>query len=147
MLKFNTTQPMYKVITLSALASLLIGGLAVQSAFAGVLVADGKIQAKEQLKELVAVTDMAADADFKKLDVNSDKKISLKEAVKDKALVTSFDATDANKDGSLSADEYSSYKISMKSMDSTGSSNVVPSNGAAPTGSAPASAPPANSAY
>jgi hypothetical protein len=143
MSKFNTTQPTYKVIGASALASILIGligGTGV--AFAGTNAADGKIQAKE----VVAANDATGDADFKKLDVNSDKKISLKEAVKDKALVNSFDTTDANKDGSLNADEYSSYKISMKSMDSTGSSSVSPSS-AAPTGEAPASAPPANSAY
>jgi EF hand len=138
MLKFNTTQPIYKIVTLSALASLLFGGLAAQSAFAGTPVADGKIQAKE----VIAAADVASDTDFKKLDVNSDKKISLKEAVKDKALVTSFDATDANKDGSLTPDEYTTYKMSMKSMDSP-----APSSNAAPTGAAPASAAPANTGY
>jgi EF hand len=137
MLKFNTTQPLYKVVTLSALASLLIGGLAAQLAFAGTPVADGKIQTKE----IVAATEAPADADFKKLDVNSDKKISLKEAVKDKALVTSFDATDANKDGSLTADEYTSYKMSMKSMDSAAPTSATP------TGAAPASVPPASTGY
>ena len=71
-----------------------------------------------------------ADADFKKLDTNGDKKVSLKEAVKDKSLVTSFDITDINKDGNITPDEYSSYKASMKSLDST-----------APTGAAPAAAP------
>lgn len=80
-------------------------------------------------KEVVA--EAPADADFKKLDVNSDKKISLKEAVKDKTLATSFDVTDMNKDGSITPDEYSSYKASsMKSLDS-----------AAPTGAAPTAAP------
>ena len=71
-----------------------------------------------------------ADADFKKLDLNGDKKLSLKEAVKDKALATSFDMTDMNKDGAITPDEYSSYKASMKSLDGT-----------APTGAAPAAAP------
>ncbi len=80
-------------------------------------------------KELVVET--AADADFKKLDINSDKKISLKEAVKDKTLIASFDMSDMNKDGSITPDEYSSYKASsMKSLDST-----------APTGAAPTTAP------
>lgn len=65
------------------------------------------------------ITEAPADTDFKKLDVNSDKKVSLKEAVKDKALATSFDATDINKDGSITPDEYASYKASMKSLDST----------------------------
>ena len=67
-------------------------------------------------KELVAET--PADADFKKLDINSDKKISLKEAVKDKTLIASFDMSDMNKDGNITPDEYSSYKASsMKSLD------------------------------
>lgn len=51
-----------------------------------------------------------ADEDFKKLDGNSDGKISLKEAVKDKSLATQFDLTDANHDGMLAADEYANYK-------------------------------------
>ncbi len=85
-------------------------------------------------KEIVA--EAPADADFKKLDVNSDKKISLKEAVKDKILATSFDMTDMNKDGNITPDEYSSYKASsMKSLD-----GVAPA--VTPSGAAPA-APPA----
>ncbi len=127
MLKFNTTQPIYKIIA----ASLFIGGLGTQSAFADTSAVNGKIQAKE----VVAAMDTSADSDFKKLDVNSDKKISLKEAVKDKALVNNFDVTDANKDGSLTIDEYSSYKTSMKSID------TAPSAGSSTA--APVSAPPA----
>ena len=51
--------------------------------------------------------------------MNSDKKISLKEAVKDKTLIASFDTTDMNKDGNITPNEYSSYKASsMKSVDS-----------------------------
>ena len=65
------------------------------------------------------VVEASTDADFKNLDVNSDKKISLKEAVKDKTLIASFDTTDMNKDGSITPNEYSSYKASsMKSVDS-----------------------------
>jgi EF hand len=80
-------------------------------------------------KDIVA--EAPADADFKKLDVNGDKKISLKEAVKDKSLATSFDMTDMNKDGNVTPDEYSSYKAStMKGLD-----------GAAPTSAPPAAAP------
>lgn len=59
------------------------------------------------------------DADFKKLDANSDGKISLKEAVKDKTLAAKFDASDVNHDGMLSLDEYANYKTvtSMKPTD------------------------------
>ena len=65
------------------------------------------------------VVEASTDADFKNLDVNSDKKISLKEAVKDKTLIASFDTTDMNKDGNITPNEYSSYKASsMKSVDS-----------------------------
>ena len=143
MLKFNTSKPTYKVLALGA----FFCGIAAQPTFAGTLVADGKIQSKD-----VAATDVTADTDFKKLDVNSDKKISLKEAVKDKGLVNSFDTTDANKDGSITIDEFSNYKISMqmKSMDSIAPSSVTPSAGSSNAGSssaAPVSAPPANSAY
>lgn len=81
-------------------------------------------------KEIVA--EAPADADFKKLDVNSDKKVSLKEAVKDKSLATSFDMTDLNKDGNITPDEYSSYKASnMKGLD--GAAPVATPSGAAPT--------------
>ena len=79
-------------------------------------------------KDIVA--EAPADADFKKLDANGDKKLSLKEALKDKVLAASFDATDINKDGSVTPDEYASYKASMKSLDSV-----------APTDAAPAAAP------
>lgn len=76
------------------------------------------------------VAEAPSDADFKKLDMNGDKKLSLKEAVKDKNLATSFDMTDMNKDGSITPDEYASYKASMKSLDS-----------AVPTDTAPAAMP------
>ena len=85
--------------------------------------------AESASKDIVA--EAPADADFKKLDVNSDKKVSLKEAVKDKTLASSFDMTDMNKDGNITPDEYSSYKAStMKGLD-----------GAAPSGAAPTAAP------
>ena len=84
--------------------------------------------AESATKDIVA--EAPADADFKKLDVNSDKKISLKEAVKDKSLATSFDMTDMNKDGNVTPDEYSSYKAGSMKLD-----------GAAPTNAPPAAAP------
>ena len=72
--------------------------------------------AESAAKDMVAET--PTDGDFKKLDINSDKKISLKEAVKDKSLAASFDMADMNKDGNIAADEFASYKTSMKSLDS-----------------------------
>ena len=78
--------------------------------------------AKAESKVKDVVTEAPADAEFKKLDVNSDKKISLKEAVKDVALAKSFDMTDMNKDGNITPDEYASYKASnMKSLDGSAS--------------------------
>lgn len=78
--------------------------------------------AKAETKVKDVAVEAPVDADFKKLDINSDNKISLKEAVKEKALVASFDATDMNKDGNITPDEYASYKVnSMKSLDSSAS--------------------------
>jgi EF hand len=76
--------------------------------------------AETKAKDVVA--EAPADADFKKLDVNSDKKISLKEAVKDKILVASFDMTDLNKDGNITPDEYASYKAGAM----TGTESAAP---------------------
>lgn len=108
MLKLHISNPTYKTVAITSLASLFFCGITVQSAMA---------ETKAPAKDVVA--EAPTDADFKKLDANGDKKISLKEAVKDKALATSFDATDINKDGNITPDEYSSYKASMqmKSMD------------------------------
>ena len=115
---FNHTTPFKKA------AILLIGSLSLISLTVPFAMADSK--AKEM------ATEMPADADYKKLDVNSDHKISLKEAVKDKSLASSFETTDANKDGNISAEEYAGYKaaIQAKLLDST-----------APTAEAPTSTP------
>lgn len=89
--------------------------------------------AKAETKMKDVTTEMPADADFKKLDVNSDKKISLKEAVKDKSLVTNFDMADMNKDGNIAPDEYASYKASsMNSPDGTTPNDTSPTS-ATPT--------------
>ena len=78
--------------------------------------------AKAETKVKDVIAEAPADADFKKLDVNSDKKISLKEAVKDKALATSFDMTDTNKDGNITPDEFASYKAgNTNNLDGTAS--------------------------
>ena len=113
--------------TFNKLSVLLIGGLSLVSLSVPYAMADSKAK--------VAATEVPADADFKKLDVNGDHKISLIEAVKDKALASNFDAADANKDGSISAEEYASYKaaIQEKILD-----------GAAPSALAPSKAVPVN---
>jgi hyperosmotically inducible periplasmic protein len=124
MFKSNTSKPTYKTIAMTALATLFFCGATLQPAFA-----------ETKMKDVVA--EAPADADFKKLDMNGDKKLSLKEAVKDKSLATSFDVTDMNKDGSITADEYSSYKaaMQMKAPDSavTAPSSSAPSSTPAPT--------------
>jgi Ca2+-binding EF-hand superfamily protein len=114
MFKPTNSNPTYKTIAMSALATLFFCGATLQPAFA-----------ETKVKDMVA--EAPADADFKKLDVNSDAKISLKEAVKDKTLATSFDVTDANKDGNISADEYASYKaaMQMKSPEAAPAANPV----------------------
>jgi hypothetical protein len=76
----------------------------------------------------IVAAEAPADADFKKLDANSDTKISLKEAVKDKTLATSFDMTDANKDGNITADEYASYKAAMQMKSPEGAPPANPVN-------------------
>ena len=133
--KFNANVPKtpFKSLALVSVASLFLISMTPQSAFA---------ETKPSSKEIVAKA--PADADFKKLDANTDDKLSLKEAVKDKALSSNFDVTDANKDGSISADEYGSYKaaLQMKSMDSV-TPNVDTPSGATST----STPPPAPSTY
>lgn len=68
-------------------------------------------QAEDKAAEPSA--NVPAGEDFKKLDVNQDGKVSLKEAVKDKTLAGVFDAVDANHDGVISTDEHTAYKISL----------------------------------
>ena len=125
MMKFNHTS------TFNKAAILLIGSLSLVSLSVPYAMADSKT------KEMA--TEAPADADYKKLDVNSDHKISLKEAVKDKTLASNFDATDANKDGSISAEEFAGYKAAMqaKVFDSTAPSAAAPTS-TAPTAAAPA---------
>ena len=120
-MKFNHTS------TFNKAAILLIGSLSLVSLSVPYAMADSKA------KDLA--TEAPADADYKKLDVNSDHKISLKEALKDKALAANFDATDANKDGSISAEEYAGYKSAMQAK-------VL--DGTAPSASTPATSAPVN---
>lgn len=116
MLKSHISNPAYKTIAITSLVSLFFCGITAQSAVA---------ETKTPVKDIVA--EAPADADFKKLDMNSDHKISLKEAVKDKTLATNFDMTDANKDGNITPDEYASYKAAsqMKGPESAPAANPV----------------------
>lgn len=125
MIKFDQLSTFNKatimLLTGISLASLVIPYSMADTSVNSVKVVEPKAnEAKANVKENVnvSVAEAPADADFKMLDVNSDKKISLKEAVKDKSLATSFDMSDMNKDGNITPDEYSSYKAStMKSLD------------------------------
>lgn len=115
-MKLNLNSITRPVLT-SAVALLLMAGLS------NLAIADNTAAFKDSIKtnSKVAeakVADMkedssaktSSDDEFKKLDVNKDGKISLKEAVKDKTLAAQFDAADVNHDGMLSADEFASFK-------------------------------------
>lgn len=78
-----------------------------------------------EAKAAAITTPSTVEADFKKLDSNSDLKISLKEAVKDKSLAAQFDASDANHDGMLSTEEYTTYKSTMAIKPVEGAVNTV----------------------
>ncbi|HEY0563159.1 MAG TPA: EF-hand domain-containing protein [Methylophilus sp.] len=68
------------------------------------------------------------DVEFKKLDSNSDQKISQKEAIKDKSLSTQFDISDMNHDGALSLDEYVTFKTNVASQSIQGSTEINTTN-------------------
>lgn len=53
-------------------------------------------------------------AEFKKLDINSDKQLSQDEALKDKDVGEYFSRADENKDGILTVDEYAAFKSSVQ---------------------------------
>lgn len=53
-------------------------------------------------------------SEFKKLDRNSDGKLSREESVRDHDVGPHFDKADTNKNDSLSADEFSSYKSGLQ---------------------------------
>jgi hypothetical protein len=50
-------------------------------------------------------------AEFKKLDVDKNEKLSLKEAAKDELLVKEFNEVDINHDSVISMDEFTYYKM------------------------------------
>lgn len=53
-------------------------------------------------------------AEFKKLDSNSDKRLSLLEAARDKDVSSYFAEADIDQDGMLSVDEYTHFKSDMQ---------------------------------
>jgi flagellar hook assembly protein FlgD len=104
-------------ITTGVIAAFFVAGLSTTA------LADNKAAFKDsigkiaeaktgEIKALDSTAKSPVEADFKQLDLNSNYKISFKEAVKDKDLSVNFDAIDKNKDGNISPDEYSSYKAS-----------------------------------
>jgi len=106
-MKFNVSSYSMRLMAAGTMGVFFSSGL-VTSAFAENKAAD--------TKKAEAVATKTADADFKKLDTNTDGKISLKEAVKDKALANVFDVTDADHDGMVSTDEYLNYKSALSTM-------------------------------
>ena len=116
MLKSNISKLPVKAIAITSLASLFMLG-APQLALA-----------ETDAPAKVVAAEAPSDADFKKLDINSDAKISLKEAVKDKSLSTGFDMTDANKDGNITQDEYASYKAATQMNSPEGAAKPNPVN-------------------
>lgn len=53
-------------------------------------------------------------SEFKKLDRNSDGKLTRQEGIRDKDIAARFDKADADKNGSLSASEYGDYKSGLQ---------------------------------
>src|SRR3990167_3746215 len=112
-MKFNSTV-IIRPITSSIIAALMLSGLSVsamadnKAALKSAIGNNIKIAAETKTTDIKVAKSSAAPAneDFKKLDLNQDGEISLKEAVKDKTLAGIFDAVDANHDGTISADEH-----------------------------------------
>jgi hypothetical protein len=132
-MKFNLN-----LITTQVIAVFLAAGLSTtamaenKAALKDSIGKEGKITEARSgdIKVADSTAKLPVDADFKKLDVNGNTKISLKEAVKDKDLSLSFDLTDANKDGNISLEEYANYKAS-KSLGAaapTDSASVEPTS-------------------
>lgn len=126
MIKFD------QLSTFNKATIMLLTGISLASLVIPYSMADTRVNSVKVIEPKAndIVSEVSTDADFKKLDVNSDKKVSLKEAIKDKTLATSFDMTDMNKDGNITPDEYSSYKTStMKNLDE---SAVAPTSAVTP---------------
>lgn len=114
-MKFNLSSNSMRLMTAGAISLCFSTGI-ITSAFAENKTVDAK-----KIESAAAKT---VDADFKKLDANTDGKISLKEAVKDKALANVFDMTDADHDGMISTDEYVIYKSALSTINKEGATTT-----------------------
>lgn len=123
-MKFN-----FNLITTNVIAALFVAGLSTAA------MADNKAALKDSISKDVKIVEakLPVDADFKKLDVNGNTKISLKEAVKDKDLSLSFDLADTNKDGNIGPDEYANYKASKSLSIATPAESPSAEPASAPT--------------
>jgi len=119
-MKSNLSNNSMRLMVAGSVALLFNSGL-VAPAFAESKLADQKKVDQVATK----ATGAEASTDFKLLDTNGDKSISLKEAVKDKALASVFDVTDIDHDGMISTDEYANYTSTLSSInkDKTSVSN------------------------
>jgi len=114
-MKFNLSNNTVRLMTAGTMA-IFFGSSVGTLAFADNKAADSK--------KVESAANKTADADFRKLDANTDGKISLKEAVKDKTLANVFDVTDADHDGMVSADEYMNYKSALSTMNKEGANTT-----------------------
>ena len=110
-MKSNLSNNSMRLMTAGSVA-LLISSVLIPPAFA-----EGKLADQKKLDQVVAkAAGTETVSEFKLLDTNGDKNISLKEAVKDKALASVFDVTDIDHDGMISTDEYANYKATLASI-------------------------------
>lgn len=126
-MKFNLSDLTLHLLTAGAV-SLLLSTAYMTSAVAETKAGDSK--------KMESTSTKGSDADFKKLDTNSDGKISLKEAVKDRSLANVFDVSDTDHDGMVSTEEYATYKSSQSgnSASQTGSGASTGSGSTSATG-------------
>jgi len=114
-MKFNLPGNSMRIMAAGTMAIFFSSSL-IAPAFADNKTADSK--------KIESAAGKTIDADFKKLDTNTDGKISLKEAVKDKALASVFDMTDADHDGMVSAEEYVNYKSALSTINKEGTNTT-----------------------
>jgi hypothetical protein len=114
-MKFNLSSNSMRLVAAGAIGIFFGSGI-VTPAFAEVKAADAKKADAALIK--------TANADFKKLDANTDGKISLKEAVKDKDLVNVFNVTDTDQDGMLTTEEYVNYKSALSIINKGGATTT-----------------------
>ena len=93
------TSSTYRQLTLLALAGLVAAGASTQASAFGTQ--------DDQTQSVLY-------SEYKKLDRNSDKKLSREEASHDSDVAAAFDKADSDHSGSLSADEYGNYKSSLQ---------------------------------